>query len=397
MHRFRREDELTSIADAGNLTNDLAEKLGHVIAGLHAAAERRSSDGAVLIGEIIEELREALGPMESTLGEDRLAVYFSQVDQAFGDVASLLSQRSGEGRVRRCHSDLHLKNLVMIDGQPVPFDALEFDERLGTCDTFYDFAFLVMDLLHRGLTEQANVLQNSYLGKSRDFSGLATLPLFLSIRAAIRCMVAVQSMSGAVAGEIARDAQSYLDQATGFLSPSPPRLAAIGGLSGTGKTTIAVRIAPGLGPSPGAVHLRSDLERKAMFGVEPLVRLPQEAYRSEANREIYARLLNEAEQVLLAGHSVIIDATFLAGSDREAIGELAARLRVPFDGIWLNSDPATLERRIASRTADASDADRDVLRAQLKRGPGPVAWTEIDASGEPEQVAELVRATLSKV
>ncbi|WP_345777835.1 AAA family ATPase [Hoeflea sp.] len=335
--------------------------------------------------------------MESTLGEDRLAVYFSQVDQAFGDVASLLSQRSGEGRVRRCHSDLHLKNLVMIDGQPVPFDALEFDERLGTCDTFYDFAFLVMDLLHRGLTEQANVLQNSYLGKSRDFSGLATLPLFLSIRAAIRCMVAVQSMSGAVAGEIARDAQSYLDQATGFLSPSPPRLAAIGGLSGTGKTTIAVRIAPGLGPSPGAVHLRSDLERKAMFGVEPLVRLPQEAYRSEANREIYARLLNEAEQVLLAGHSVIIDATFLAGSDREAIGELAARLRVPFDGIWLNSDPATLERRIASRTADASDADRDVLRAQLKRGPGPVAWTEIDASGEPEQVAELVRATLSKV
>ncbi|KJS18020.1 MAG: kinase [Hoeflea sp. BRH_c9] len=395
MHRFRREDELTCIADAGKLTNDLAERLGHVIADLHAAAERRPSDGAVLIGEIIEELREAFACMETTLGQQRLAVYFRRTDRIFSDIASLLSQRSGEGRVRRCHSDLHLKNLVLIEGQPVPFDALEFDERLGTCDVFYDFAFLVMDLLHRGLTGQANVLQNSYLLKSRDFAGLATLPLFLSIRAAIRSMVAVQTMSGAVAGDIARDARSYLEQAIDFLTPLPPRLVAVGGLSGSGKTTIAVRIAPSLGPSPGAVHLRSDLERKAVFGVEPLDRLPEEAYRSEANRNIYARLLEEAEQILLARHSVIIDATFLSEADREAVAELAARLRVPFDGIWLNSDPATLERRIATRTADASDADADVLHAQLKRGTGPVTWTQINTSGELEQVVELVAATLS--
>ncbi|MBC7283978.1 bifunctional aminoglycoside phosphotransferase/ATP-binding protein [Hoeflea sp.] len=394
MHRFRREDELTSIADAGNLTNDLAEKLGHVIAGLHAVAERRPPDGAALIGEIISELREALDPMGSTLGHDRVANYFDQVGQAFDDVASLLTQRSGEGRVRRCHGDLHLKNLVMIDGQPVPFDALEFDERLGICDVFYDFAFLVMDLLHRGLAGQANVLQNSYLAISRDFTGLATLPLFLSIRAAIRCMVAVQSLSGAIDRDIARDARRYLEQATGFLSPSPPRLVAIGGLSGTGKTTIAVRTAPRLGPSPGAVHLRSDLERKARFGVEPLVRLPEEAYRPEANRDTYTRLMDTAEQVLLARHSVIIDATFLAGADREAVGALAARMRVLFNGIWLNSDAATLERRVATRTADASDADIDVLHAQLKRGTGPVTWTEIDASGDPDQVAELVQAAL---
>ena len=395
MHRFRREDELTCIADAGNLTSDLAERLGHVIADLHDAAERRPSDGAVLIGEIIDELREAFACMESTLGRDRLDAYIKRTDRTFGNVASFLSQRSAEGRVRRCHGDLHLKNLVMIEGQPVPFDALEFDERLGTCDTFYDFAFLVMDLLHRGLTAQANVLQNSYLGKSRDFGGLAILPLFLSIRAAIRAMVSVQTMSGAVAGDIARDAQRYLEQAVDFLAPLPPRLLAIGGLSGSGKTTIAVRIAPMLGACPGAVHLRSDLERKAMFGVEPLDRLPDEAYRSEANREIYARMLDEAEQVLLARHSVIIDATFLAEPDREAIGKLAARLRVPFDGIWLNSDPATLERRIANRTADASDADANVLHAQLKRGAGPVTWSLVDASGEPEHVAELIMARLT--
>lgn len=394
MHKFRREDELTCIADAGNLTNALAEKLGHVIAGLHAAAEKRPSDGAVLIGEIIDELREAFARMEPTLGHDRLADYFRRTDRAFGDVASLLTQRSGEGRVRRCHSDLHLKNLVMIEGQPVPFDALEFDERLGTCDVLYDFAFLAMDLLYRGLSGQANVLQNSYLSKTRDFTGLATLPLFLSIRAAIRSMVAMQTMSGVAAGDTTPDAQIYLEQAIDFLAPLPPRLVAVGGLSGSGKTTIAARIAPSLRPSPGAVHLRSDLERKAMFGVEPLDRLPQEAYRSEANRDIYARLLEEAEQILLARHSVIIDATFLANADRDAVGELAARLNVPFDGIWLNSDSATLERRISTRTADASDADAGVLHAQLKRGAGPVTWTEIDASGELEHVVGLVEAAL---
>ncbi|AKH99932.1 hypothetical protein IMCC20628_01216 [Hoeflea sp. IMCC20628] len=397
MHRFRREDELTCIADAGKLTDDLAEKLGHVIAGLHAAAEKRPSDGAVLIGEIIDELREAFARMEPVLGHDRLGEYFRRTDRTFGDVASLLSQRSAEGYVRRCHSDLHLKNLVMIDGQPVAFDALEFDERLGTCDIFYDFAFLVMDLLHRGLALQANVLQNSYLWKSRDYPGLATLPLFLSIRAAIRSMVAVQTMSSAVTGDIARDAQTYLEQAIDFLTPIAPRLVAVGGLSGSGKTTIAARIAPNLGSSPGAVHLRSDLERKAMFGVDPLDRLPANAYRSEANRDVYARLLDEAEQVLCAGHSVILDATFLAEADRGAFGELSVRLGVPFDGIWLNSDPATLERRISTRTADASDADADVLHAQLKRGTGPVTWTEIDASGGLQQVVGLVEAALFRV
>jgi len=395
MRRFRREDELTCIADAGNLDNDLAERLGHVIADLHAAAEKRPFDGAVLISEIVDELREAFAGMESALGRDRLATFLRRTDRTYGDVASLLSQRSGEGRVRRCHGDLHLKNLVMIEGQPVPFDALEFDERLGTCDTFYDLAFLVMDLLHRGLTGQANALQNSYLRKSEDFTGLATLPLFLSIRAAIRSMVAVQTISGTVVGDMAREATSYLEQAIGFLTPPPPRLVAVGGFSGSGKTAVAGRIAPGLGASPGAVHLRSDLERKAMFGVEPLERLPDAAYQSDVNSNIYARLLDEAEQILLARHSVIIDATFLAEADRQAVIDLGARLRVPFDGLWLGSDPATLERRIAARTADASDADVEVLHRQLERGAGPMTWTEIDAGGELDQVVALVDASLS--
>ena len=394
MHRFAREDELTNIADAGNLTNELAEKLGQAVADFHTAAEGHAPDGAVLIGEIIDELREAFAGMEQTLGHDRLEEYFKRTDQTFSDIASVLSQRSGDGSVRRCHGDLHLKNLVMIEGKPVPFDALEFDERLGTCDVFYDFAFLTMDFLHRGLAVQANVLLNSYLRKTEDFAGLRTLPLFLSIRAAIRSMVAVQTLSSTVADDIAHDACNYLEQANRYLSPLPPRLVAIGGLSGSGKTTVAARVTPSLGPAPGSVHLRSDLERKTMFGAKPLDQLPQKAYQPEVNRKVYARLSERAEQVLLARHSVIVDATFLDGAERAAIGALAARLCVPFDGIWLTADPTTLERRVSTRAEDASDADVDVLRAQLKREAGPMTWTEIDASGGVERIVALVEAIL---
>ncbi|MDJ0630126.1 MAG: AAA family ATPase [Rhodobacter sp.] len=397
MHRFPREAELTWIADAGNLTIEIAEKLGTTTGRYHAAAETRTADGAVLIKEIVEELHEAFTGMKATLGHDRLAEYFARTGRMFERVASLLTERTKQGFVRRCHGDLHLKNLVMINGEPVPFDALEFDERLGTCDVAYDLAFLVMDLLHRDLDNQANVVLNSYLRTTTDFAGLAAMPLFLSIRAAIRSMVAVQTMSGSVSEEIAEDARNYLDQATRFLTPAPPRLVAVGGVSGTGKTTVSAMIAPILGPAPGAVHLRSDLERKALFGVDPLEKLPDDAYAPDVNEKVYARVLSHAEEILRAHHSVIVDATFLAEEQSAAIRALAERSAAAFDGIWLSADPDILARRVADRTGDASDADVAVLRKQLDRQKKPALWQEIDAGGDPETVFALVEACLFTV
>jgi len=396
MHRFAHEAELSSIADAGSLTTKIADKLGAAVAKYHAAAEQREIDGAVLIGEIIEELRDAFSGMNATLGQNRLAEFFDRTDRVFTTLAPMLSRRAKEGQVRRCHSDLHLKNLVMIQDEPVLFDALEFDERLGTCDVFYDVAFLVMDLLHRGLTDQANVVLNSYVRETEDFSGLAALPLFLSIRAAIRSMVAVQTSSGTASIEIASDARNYLNQAIDYLAPLPPRFVAIGGVSGTGKTTIAARIAPSLDPAPGAIHLRSDLERKKLFGVDPLERLPDKAYRPDATQDVYARLLNRAEQVLRAHHSVIVDATYLSEIQRTAFRSLADRMEVPFDGIWLSADPATLARRVETRTCDASDADVGVLRTQLEHEKTPVDWVNVDAGSHLEIVTEAVKACLSR-
>ncbi|MBY6069545.1 AAA family ATPase [Leisingera aquaemixtae] len=394
MHRFPREAELSRIADGGGLTTDLARRLGTAVAAYHAEAERRSADGAALIGEIVEELREALGGMGEVLGRGRVNAFLEAAGRAFADAAPCLEQRAAAGFVRRCHGDLHLRNLVLIGGRVVPFDALEFDERLGTCDVFYDFAFLLMDLLHRDARVQANAALNSYLQAAGDLGGLAALPLFMALRAAIRAMVAVQAMAGNGSAGAAREARDYLELAAACLAPAPPRLVAVGGLSGTGKTTVAARAAPYLAPRPGAVHLRSDVERKALFGADPLAHLPAEGYRPEVNAEVYARLLDRAERVLRAGHSAVVDATFLAAEYRDAVRALADRLGVPFDGIWLHGDPAELERRIEARTNDASDADADVLHAQIRRGADPADWTRISCGGTEDEVAGRVKAAL---
>ena len=394
MHRFPREAELSAIADAGGLTIDLARQLGTAAAAYHRDAEGRGADGAALIGEIIEELREALGGMCEVLGRGRVAGFLEAAGQAYAETAPLLSKRAAAGCVRRCHGDLHLRNLVLINGRPVPFDALEFDERLGTCDVFYDFGFLLMDLLHREAHAQANAALNSYLQATGDFGGLAALPLFMALRAAIRAMVTVQGMAGSAAAEPVREARDYLELAAACLAPAPPRLVAVGGLSGTGKTTVAARVAPFLTPLPGAVHLRSDVERKALFGAAPLEHLSAEGYSPEVTAGVYARLSDLAEQALRAGHSVVMDATFLAAEYRGAVQALAARLRVPFDGIWLHGAPAELERRIAARVNDASDADADVLNAQLQRGADPADWTRISCRGTEGEVAGRVKAAL---
>ncbi len=386
MQRFAREDELDRIAEAGGLSFEIAEKLGVAVAELHASAPRREADGAALIGEILDELAEAFSDMEEVLGAARLASFLDSVRCVFDATAPLLTARAEGGFVRRCHGDLHLKNIVMIDDHPVLFDALEFDERLGITDVFYDFAFLVMDLLHRGLPRQANAALNRFLARSGDLGGLATLPLFLSVRAAIRAMVAVQTMADRAPDGLAREARSYLDAAIAFLAPPPARLLAIGGLSGTGKTTIAAHLAFRLGPAPGALHLRSDLERKAMFGVDPLEPLPPEAYSAEVSREVYRRMIEKAETALAAGHAAILDATFLDPEQRAAAERLARARSVRFDGLWLDAEAATLEARVAARRNDASDADLAVLRRQLARGFDAGDWAGIDAGGTPEEV-----------
>jgi predicted kinase len=172
---------------------------------------------------------------------------------------------------------------------------------------------------------------------------------------------------------------------------------AVGGLSGTGKTTLAAALAPDLGSAPGAVRLRSDLERKSLFGVAETERLPSESYTPQASADVYAIVLRKARLALAAGHSVVADAVWSAPEERGAIEALAAELAVPFRGLWLAAPPQTLVARVEGRRNDASDATRDVVRAQLGRDIGYLssAWTTLDAGGPAEDVQRRAASALA--
>jgi predicted kinase len=263
----------------------------------------------------------------------------------------------------------------------VLFDCIEFDDRLSDIDVLYDLAFLLMDLEVRQQREGANRVLNGYLDEAaRSFpeemwEGIALLPLFLSMRAAVRAHVSARMKEPDVA-------RGYAAAARRFIAPPGAALAAVGGLSGSGKTWFARVLAPLLGPAPGAVVLRSDEIRKRLWNVAPTVRLPPEAYSQDASARVYGQMMKEAEAVLRSGHAVVLDAVFLKEEERDRCATLAERCDVHFAGVWLEAPGEVLRKRIDARSGDASDANVAVLEEQLTRDPGPVAWRKLSATGD---------------
>src|SRR5574337_663331 len=266
-------------------------------------------------------------------------------------------------------------------------------------DILYDLAFLLMDLEESGLRPAANRLFNRYLAPASPSAiiGLAALPLFMSLRAAIRAKVeaAGSDRLQGDAQEAARAlARRYFGLAQRLLHYQPPRLVAIGGLSGAGKSALAGVIAPKLGRPPGALWLRSDVERKAMFGVEETERLPESAYIEAASRAVYRRIEDKTREALRAGHTVILDATFASGFDRAQAAGAAAEIQAAFRGVFLDAPLATRLLRVAGRRNDASDADVAVASRQTAEPLREPGWAELDASGDLEQTTALTLARL---
>ena len=401
MLRFDENQALDRIADRGGFEAALPGKLAKAVAAMHARAEPVDAGPWLValeayVGQNTVAFREA-----QTLfpGQD-----VSSLDQrsraALAGIRPLLLARGQRGLVRRCHGDLHLGNIALLDGEPVAFDAIEFDPLVASGDVLYDLAFLLMDLVERGLPAAANGVLNGYFAAARrdeDCEGLAALPLFMSLRAAIRAKVTAARLPQSAEDSrtpIARAARRYFDLALAMLASGTPLVVCTGGLSGTGKSVLARGLAPVLGRPPGALVLRSDAERKAMFGFGETERLPAEAYRPEVSAKLYAALNDKAGRIARAGYSVVVDAVFAKSSERAAIEATAQEAGARFRGFFLTADLATRLRRIGGRGPDASDADAAVAHLQEDFAIGHLNWTSVDASGTPDATLARARALL---
>jgi aminoglycoside phosphotransferase family enzyme/predicted kinase len=398
MRRFDETLTFDHIADRGELDDALLQATAAVVADAHAKAPvRRAAAFVDHLRAIVDENTATLLDIGRVVDPDRIDRLAADTRRALEAAAPMLHRRVADGYVRRCHADLHLRNIVLLDGRPTLFDALEFDEDLATIDVLYDLAFLVMDLLNRDRLAEANRVFNRYLTEARDDAGLpgvAAMPLFLAVRATIRAKIEAVRLRQTGEASFRQTAERYLVLAEAALLPVPPRLVAIGGLSGSGKSSVAARIAARAGSLPGGVHLRSDVERKAVFGVAELERLPESAYDLATTDAVYAVLYRKAETVLRAGLAVIVDAVHQQEGERLAVAAVAERLGLRFDGIWLDAPAPTLAGRVADRHGDASDADQRVVAEQVARDCGPIRWHRVDAARPLDSVVADVEAIL---
>jgi aminoglycoside phosphotransferase family enzyme/predicted kinase len=392
MNRFDEDQLLDRLAARRELGLNLMPALGEVIARFHASAQARRDHGGqggmawVVNGNAAGFAEFGATVLDGTLCRQLTEESLRRIERD----AAMLEIRRAAGLVRQCHGDLHLRNIVLLDGRPTLFDGVEFNDEIACTDVLYDLAFLLMDLWRRRLPRHANAVWNSYLAETADHSGLALMPLFLSCRAAIRAKTSVTAASlqsiPESRVELERAARDYLTMAWQFLHPPAPRLVAIGGFSGSGKSTLARGLAAGVGGPPGAVVLRSDEVRKRICGRAPLDRLGPEGYTPEVSERVYAALAAQARAVVCAGYGAMADAVYAQPADRTVIERVALDAGVSFTGLWLDAPDSMLIDRLRSRVADASDADAAVLHTQQTTGAGRITWHRIDASASPDAV-----------
>lgn len=397
MTRFDESQSLDRVAASKPIDPALATALADAVVKSHDRAPR--AGGESWIASILPIIERNTAMFRKLAGLEAAAI--DRLDTASRDSTArlrpLLRRRAESGFVRHCHGDLHLANIALVDGRPLLFDAIEFDPVIATTDVFYDLAFTLMDLIHFQQATAANAVFNRYLATTSDdaLDGLGLLPLFLSVRAAIRAHVLFMKSGAAGTGDtVWQEAKRYFDLALRLIAPEPPVLVAIGGLSGTGKSVLARGLAGLIAPPPGAVIVRSDVVRKRLFGAGDSTALPESAYQPGTTDRVYDAVSGRAQRVLAQGCSVLLDATYLREAERSDVETLAAAQGVHFAGLFLTADLATRLARIGQRRGDASDATRDVALKQETAAIGTVNWHAIDASGTPEQTLDRAQAFL---
>ncbi|MDD2729767.1 AAA family ATPase [Malikia sp.] len=375
MRRFPAGASLSELAASGQLQASHIDALAAHVADFHQSLPALPAESAPA-KEVVEWTRESLDEAESNplrppaIDLARVLALRERLLARLEAQAAWRAARLRDGFLREGHGDLHLGNLVLWRGGVIAFDAIEFEPALRCIDLMNDVAFAFMDLLACGRVELAWRFVNGYVERSGDFDGLVGLRAFAAYRALVRAKVAL--LSGQPEGFL-----RYWPLAEALAAdPAPPHLLLVMGLSGAGKSTLAALLAE----QSGAIRLRSDVERKRLFGLAATDRpAPGRAlYGAEATRLTYARLSALAEGLLVAGHSVVVDAALLRQAERAALRALARRLGTPFLLVECVASQQRMEQRLVARAAagtDASDAGIEVQHRQREWAePVPADW-----------------------
>lgn len=370
MRRFCEDRLLDHCLAQGRLTVRQLERLAETMAQFHANLPPAEPDSGFGHAEaIFAPTRQNFLQLAQLLDEsyaDRLASLQAANEEECQRCLPLFSRRLQAGMVRECHGDLHLGNIVLLDDQPIPFDGIEFNPALRWIDGISDVGFLIMDLLHRQRPDLAYAFLNAYLQNSGDYAGLGVLIFYLGYRALVMAKVsAIRARQTDKTASLER-CDSYLTLAEQFYQPKRPALIITHGLPGCGKTVVSQIVLEKF----QLIRLRSDVERKRLFGLQALQQSQSSIeggiYSAEATVRTYRHLLEVSRQILQNGFSVIVDAAFLKRHERQAFGSLARELAVPFAILHIHGDEALQRRRILQRQAERSDAsEADVAVYEL--------------------------------
>lgn len=377
MARFSQEALLDRQLALGCLSPAMIDQLADDLADFHERAERAPPDQQFGSPEAVWE---PMAQNFAQLGEQlsgaahrtRLADLEAWSRQRFSQLADLLATRLRDGWIRECHGDLHLGNIITTGAGLRFFDRIEFDPGLRWIDVLNEIAFLTMDLEERGRADYGHRLLNRYLEATGDYRGLPLLAFYTVYRALVRAKVAAirasQENPARKVAELA-NCDQYLACAVKATLPGKPRLLLMHGLAGSGKSWLAQQLLERL----GALRIRSDIERKRLFGLPALARsdcaVGDGIYDGAATTATYDRLVELASHILAAGYPVLVDAANLKAWQRAAFRELAAAREVPFVILACTAPEAVLQARLASRQAagrDASEADQAVLAHQMR-------------------------------
>ena len=378
MVQFAQETLLSQLVDAGQLGMAHIDRLVHEVSAFHARIA--TADPLSRFGTpeaIYQPMQENFQHLFDAIDDPVRQAHARQIEawcqRTFAARRAAFVARKRDGFVRECHGDMHLGNMILLNDDVVIFDCIEFNEDFRWIDVASDVAFLTMDLAYRGRPDLAHRFLNGYLEATGDYGSLVLLPFYLTYRAMVRAKVAgIRLRQSGLAPEEAQHVReafgSYLDLAERYTRPSRPRLVITHGVSGSGKTYGTQLLVE----ATGAIRMRSDVERKRLFGLTPLERSTDRSefnlYAPDVTQRTYTQLAQQATRVVEAGYPAVVDATFLRRAQREAFRRLAAQLGVPFTILEFRADAETLRRHVAHRSAqghDASEADVAVLHEQL--------------------------------